>query len=288
MVTVTVVIPTYNRPAAFQSALASVDAQTRQPEQIIVVDDASVPAFELQARESNKTPVLVVRQEKNQGASAARQRALQVVQTSHVAFLDSDDEWRPEKLEKQVAHLATLEHSDMTALCCGWQYRELVPGGILSAPVVPRASNRLMDFASGCWFCPGSTALVAAAALRDAGGFDNTLRRLEDLDLFLRFARGGGRLSVTPYTGAIIQRGRNARRAHVTAAVDALTKKFASTGAYKIPDAEFQNLRAYLALEQAAAARNERAHIDMLKHLARSILLAPRTSLHLQNWYASG
>ncbi len=150
---------------------------------------------------------------------------------------------------------------------------------------IPRPTASLADFVSGCWYCPGSTVLMPVAAIRRAGGFDAALRRLEDLDFFVRFAQTGGRLEVVPSAEAFIQRGRNARRRDVDPAAARLIAKFAPGGAAPLPARLHRRLRARLALEQAAACRNEFDYVKMPDSLARSWALAPRWRIHMGNWW---
>ena len=278
-----VIMPAFGRAAELDGALASVLAQTRQPERIVVVDDGSEPALSLAHRQAASGRVTLLRLAENRGASAARQAALAVLDTSHVAFLDSDDTWRPDKLERQVRHLEAIGGSDRVAVACGWSVVDAA--GNVARDVLPRESASLADFCSGCWYCPGSTVLISRTALVAAGGFDPRLRRLEDLDLFLRFALAGGRLAVAPFVGASIRRGRNARRAAVDAAAEVLREKFRAPLAAEGHAGLMRRLEAWLAVEQAAAAFNEGHRVRGVERMLRSLALAPRTRLHLGDWW---
>jgi hypothetical protein len=146
---------------------------------------------------------------------------------------------------------------------------------------MPIPSSNLIDFASGCWFAPGSTVIVPRAAFSITGPFDPALRRLEDLDWFLRFALRGGRLEVTPVTGAVISIGRRGRGGPVEQASARLLERFSR----KLERGMLRRLSAYLDLEMANAARNESRYIAMGFHLTRSLLRCPRTHLPLRQWW---
>ena len=114
---VSVVIPTYNRAGCLPRAIDSVLAQTFDDYEIIVIDDGSSDnTSEVLAAYGDR--VCVVKQV-NQGVSAARNHGIRVARGEFVAFLDSDDEWLPRKLEAQVQYLNS--HSDVGfAGCLGY------------------------------------------------------------------------------------------------------------------------------------------------------------------------
>jgi len=96
---VSVIVPTFNRQVLLDRALRSVVAQTLQPQEIIVVDDGSTD--DTQAMLHTKYPHINYYFVDNQGVSAARNKGISVASSPWIAFLDSDDEWLPEKLHKQ-------------------------------------------------------------------------------------------------------------------------------------------------------------------------------------------
>ena len=111
---VTVVIPTYNRAKVILRALETAFAQTYRNLEIIVVDDGST---------DDTTAVLAPYWERihyihqsNQGASAARNRGIQEATGEFIAFLDSDDEWLPAKLERQIELLEA--RPDLSFVAC--------------------------------------------------------------------------------------------------------------------------------------------------------------------------
>ncbi len=101
--TVSVVIPAYNVEKYIGRAIDSVLAQTRRPDEIIVVDDGSTDNTAEVIR-SYGSKVCFIRQE-NAGASVARNTGVQAATSEWIAFLDADDEWLPEKLQLQIEHL---------------------------------------------------------------------------------------------------------------------------------------------------------------------------------------
>lgn len=98
---VSVIMPAYNAAAYIEAAISSVLAQTYSDLEIIVVDDGSVDNT-LEILDSITDPRLKVIHTENHGVSAARNTALDIVQTDYVAYLDADDLWVEDKLERQM------------------------------------------------------------------------------------------------------------------------------------------------------------------------------------------
>ena len=104
---ISIVIPVYNRADLIGGAIKSCLLQNYDPFEIILVDDCS--SDDLQAALtpfSGDERVRLIRHEHNRGVSAARNSGVEAARGELIAFLDSDDAWRPTKLEKQVAHIS--------------------------------------------------------------------------------------------------------------------------------------------------------------------------------------
>jgi len=101
---VTVVIPCYNGAAYLGAAIESALAQTHAPLEVLVIDDGSTDRS-LDLARSYGPPVRVISQS-NQGESVARNRGIDEARGDWIAFLDADDVWRPQKLQRQLAMTA--------------------------------------------------------------------------------------------------------------------------------------------------------------------------------------
>ena len=99
---VSVIIPTYNREKLVPRAIQSVLDQTWQDLELIVVDDGSTDRTEQVVSGFTDDRIRYVRLDKNSGVSHARNIGIESAQCEYIAFQDSDDEWLPEKLEKQM------------------------------------------------------------------------------------------------------------------------------------------------------------------------------------------
>src|SRR5262245_28003536 len=95
---VSVVIPAYQAASTIERSVASAIGQSRPPEQVIVVDDASTDDTSGLVERAFGRRVQVYRLPENVGAGAARNFGIGKASGKYVAFLDADDEWHPEKL----------------------------------------------------------------------------------------------------------------------------------------------------------------------------------------------
>lgn len=111
---VSVIIPTFNRADALCRAVASVLSQTYRPIEILVIDDGSTDHSGERLRlEFPEATVIKYHWQANRGVSAARNAGIRLSEGEFVAFLDSDDAWKPWKLAAQVAVLRGLPEAGM-------------------------------------------------------------------------------------------------------------------------------------------------------------------------------
>ena len=278
---ISVVIPVYNRLELLRHAVDSVLAQTYPPHEIIIVDDASEIPTTLDSIGIFDERIKILHHSQRVGAAAARQTGVDQAAGDLIAFLDSDDCWFEDKLETQVQTLLEAPpESEMVSVVCGWQYDN--DDRFPHAARMPVASSDIVDFAGGCWFCPGSTLLISRKVFQSVGPFDTRLERLEDFEWFLRFAMAGGSLLCAPVIGAAIRKGRRAKMLTVNTAVESILSKYASERSSAFPPKARRHLLAWLHTEQAVAARNENRLLVMAYHLALSLILVPRITVMIK------
>jgi glycosyltransferase involved in cell wall biosynthesis len=185
---VSVIIPVYNSARTIRRAVDSVLAQTRRPEEIVVVDDGSTDNVAAALAPFGEQIRLV--RKVNGGAGSARNLGIDSSRGEHVAFLDSDDYWEPTKLERQLD--VFRRHSDL-GLCAGRYYQQ-VPGEPRVAPGddAGHLLNRVLAVSGREAFMVGtriwtSTVLVRRQVL-GRQRFDSKLQTAEDCDLWIRMA----------------------------------------------------------------------------------------------------
>jgi glycosyltransferase involved in cell wall biosynthesis len=181
---VSVIIPAYNAERFVRAAIDSVLAQTYTHLEVIVVDDGSKDGTRA-AVQAYGERVRYLRQE-NARQAAARNRGIAETRGELLAFLDADDVWREDKLEKQVALLE--REPGLGLVYCSLREVDLQDGPIGDAHARLRGHclrEVLLGRSTGGL---GSTALVPRAVLERIGTFDVELPPCEDTDLFWRIA----------------------------------------------------------------------------------------------------
>jgi glycosyltransferase involved in cell wall biosynthesis len=190
---IAVVIPAFNGALYVEEAIHSALDQTHPPAEVIVVDDGSTDATVARASRLADVDARVrVISQANAGVSAARNAGVRASTSDLVAFLDCDDIWYPDKLQRQFDHLR--QHPGCVLV--GSRLSYLGDAGRLRGMVgewIP--ANRQDDIRAGK-FLPMqlSSWLVRRDAFEAAGWFDEGLRdvgQVEDVDLIARLARIG-------------------------------------------------------------------------------------------------
>lgn len=177
---VSVIIPSYNRAHLLPRALDSVFSQTLAAKEVIVVDDGSTDHTEKLIRQ--RYPQVRYLTQANSGVSAARNLGIAHAHHEWLAFLDSDDEWLPQKLQKQLTAFQTenflLCHSEEIWIRRGKRVNPMKKhaktGGWIYQHCLPL-----------CAISPSSV-LIHRTLFEQVGLFDETLPACEDYDLWLR------------------------------------------------------------------------------------------------------
>lgn len=186
---VTVIIPTYNRAETITYCLDSVCNQTVPPNEIIVVDDCSTDDTVQAVRSFSDPRIRCIISEKNSGAQAARNRGIRLARGDWIAFQDSDDEWLPEKLEKQIAALAEVNFNPMTVVHTDcFRYDHQTGNRTLwELPLVHgTAAFPLLLTSAGPVF---PTILTSKTALERIGFLDESVPSFQEWDTSIRLAR---------------------------------------------------------------------------------------------------
>jgi len=183
---VSVVIPVFNGEAFIFKAISSVQKQTFNQWEILVVDDGSTDGTLSNLQSYVKHGDVTLLQQNHGGPAKARNRGIEIARGKFIAFLDCDDTWHPQKLEEQLEVLKGKEnvgvvHSD---------YEIVDSRGTVLEKVQARWSNDPMvqAFVGGHVALP-STLLIRRDVLQSIGGFNADLYGSEDSDLTVRLFR---------------------------------------------------------------------------------------------------
>ena len=102
---VSIIMPSYNTAQYIAETIQSVINQTYQNWELIIVDDCSSDDTDIVVGKIKDPRIKYIKNQRNSGAAVSRNRALRMANGRWVAFLDSDDLWKPEKLEKQIGFM---------------------------------------------------------------------------------------------------------------------------------------------------------------------------------------
>lgn len=188
---VSIIIPTYNRAHLISRAIDSVCRQTHSYWELIVVDDGSTDGTQAMVEEYQKKDARIryVKLPQNQGVSHARNHGVWEAKYDWIAFLDSDDEWYEEKLEKQLTQMdkeAMMSfcdygyystEGDCLGVCPDPEIAEILKNGYMLPQllIVPMIGTVTM--------------LLKKDAFLAVGGFDEGLHCLEDYEFTLKFSK---------------------------------------------------------------------------------------------------
>jgi glycosyltransferase involved in cell wall biosynthesis len=187
---VSIVMPTFNRLEFLPATVASVLGQSMPDWELIIADDGSsretLAYLEQVAREAR---IRLLRLPRLGNAGAARNAAIAAARGDWLAFLDSDDLWAPNKLERQLGSLSANPE-------CRWSYTAFVMVDANGAPLpsersrpwTPHTGQIFAQTVRTTAYIRPSSVLAATALVREVGGFDEAIDCSEDYDLWLRLA----------------------------------------------------------------------------------------------------
>jgi glycosyltransferase involved in cell wall biosynthesis len=198
---VSVIIPAYDRVGSIRLAVESVLRQSWGDFELLVVDDGSRDGTQDVVRGIADPRVRLIETPRNMGASAARNLGIAEARGDWVAFQDSDDEWLPLKLERQMARLLAPGARFVAAYCgmmiLGAPHADPAGGaGRLTIRYFPgseetRLEGDILPELMRTSLISTQTLVVRRDLMREIGGFDPELKALIDWDCMLRIAPRG-------------------------------------------------------------------------------------------------
>lgn len=258
---VSVIVPAYNVAEFIKDAVESALAQTYTAYEVIVVNDGSPDTPELErVLEPYMTRIRYIKQG-NKGLSGARNAAIHASSGSLLALLDADDMWLPDYLEVQVARMLADPTIDVLypnaiifgdALEAGREFMEVCPsrGEVTFESLLKQECNVMI------------CSIMRRAAVVRAGLFDESLRSVEDFDLWLRIIKGGGRIA---YHREVLARYRRRRGSlssdpiwmceHILKVLDKTKETMTLTGGERATlEKEYERFRATLRFHEGKRA----------------------------------
>jgi glycosyltransferase involved in cell wall biosynthesis len=184
---ISVIIPVYNAGAYIKRAIASVNSQSYDNIEIILINDGSTDNS-LQILEPLLTEKITLFTQKNAGASSARNKGMELAKGTYIAFLDADDYWHKNKIKIQYEQMK--EHPDWNS--CFSLVTRISNQNFNSSIIKPIISetHKLIDIFQSPYLGTSSF-MISKDALDLVGFFDESLETAEDIDFFLRTAKFG-------------------------------------------------------------------------------------------------
>ncbi len=187
---VSVIIPTYNREGSILRSVESVLAQTYPDFELWIIDDGSTDETGRVVLSIADDRIRYHKCPQNRGVAAARNEGIRLAQYDYVAFQDSDDFWRADKLEKQMRVFE--EKPECGLVYCAFEGTKSDGSKVVIPP--PSMSRedkqgRIYGQLLQANVIDAPTAVIRKACLAKVGGFDTSLQCLEDWELFLRIAK---------------------------------------------------------------------------------------------------
>ncbi len=184
MFKVSIIIPTYNRANLLREAIDSVLAQTYQDFELLIVDDGSTDNTRDLATEYGNRVTYVFQE--NRGVSGTRNLGIRLSTGEYIAFLDSDDLWLPDKLERQVA---IMDQNPDLLLC---HTEEIwIRRGVRVNPKKKhkKYSGYIFQYCLPLCVISPSSVMIRRTLCEKVGYFDENLPACEDYDLWLRVTK---------------------------------------------------------------------------------------------------
>ena len=187
---VSVVIPTYNRAYCLRRSIDSVLNQTFGALELIVVDDGSTDRTCELLREYSDPRLRIVRHETNRGGSAAINSGIRYARSDLIALQDSDDEWLPDKLAKQLEVMRRSDSSVGVVYCDQWRFRDGVKS-YFPAPRITSEDGIIFEKAldDALYNIGNQSLLIRRTCFDRVGMFDQRLPKNVDLDMLIRISR---------------------------------------------------------------------------------------------------
>lgn len=181
--TISVIIPTYNRPRKLLRAVKSVFNQSYQDFEVIVVNDD--PKMDVQDILPNYDKLTYIHHDENYGAPVARNNGILASSGEFIAFLDDDDTWEPKKLENQIEQFEVLG-KEYGLVYTG---RKTIRDSEIVEKYIPENEGWVHSLLLHKNIIPSESPLIRRSCFSEVGFFDPDLQSCQDWDLWIRISK---------------------------------------------------------------------------------------------------
>lgn len=186
---ISIIIPTYNSSEFIEKTIKSVISQTFKDWELLIVDDCSTDNTEeiINNITKNDTRIKLLKTSKNSGGPATPKNiGLDNSHGEYIAFLDHDDEWLPEKLEKQIEIFKNSKDKKLGLVSCFIDIKDFYNDKIISKYKINHPNITNNNYIYTC-----SSVLVKSSVIRSSGYFDTNLKTGDDWDMWIRIFNNG-------------------------------------------------------------------------------------------------
>jgi glycosyltransferase involved in cell wall biosynthesis len=184
---VSVIVPTCNRPEMLRRAVLSILRQSFQDFEVIIVDDGMKDRAEDVIRQIGDKRIKYIKNEEQQGAAKSRNIGIQKGTGKYIAFLDDDDEFLPEKLERQII---IMKENEIDFTFCAIELNHESDGKVVKQSFKKTGINNYYeDLLAHKLRTLTSSLMIKKSVLESVFGFDNSFKSCQEWDLMIRISR---------------------------------------------------------------------------------------------------
>lgn len=278
---VSVIIPVFNGRETLMRAVNSVLEQSFKDYELLIIDDYSNDNPQELLKDINDNKLRIIRHEENKGAAASRNTGIMNAEGKYIAFLDADDLWYPDKLQKQYDFLENAP-TQIKAICTSFD--TVRSSGNKGKRFLSKDKNWKDELIGGCSVSPGSTLMVEREVFldEDIGLYPSDMRRLEDWDWLLNYIYKYDLDVLEDYTAQIWVSGypryKTIRKEARALLVKQKSKVMKNFGAHQLG-----RFKAGLEIEKGGTAFRNRLYPQSVYHLVKAFVKSPsRTSKFLK------
>ncbi len=186
---VSVIVPTYNRPEMLKRAVESVLSQTYPSIEIVVVNDAGDDAEHIIRALNTRSDIFYIRHAANRGLAAARNTGIRAAHGKYIAYLDDDDIYYPDHIERLVTSLTSTDYRVAHTQACRSHQEKRDGRYIETHKTTPYTTDVTHEGLLVCNLVPVLCVMHEKSCLNEVGCFDETLPTHEDWDLWIRLSK---------------------------------------------------------------------------------------------------
>jgi len=199
---ISIIIPCYNSEQFIDRTIKSVLSQTFSDWELLLIDDHSTDKTKdiLEKYAKNDTRIKILQTKENSGGPALPKNiGIENAKGEYIAFLDHDDEWLPEKLEKQLAVFENSKDEKLGLVSCYFYIKDISKNRIIKKYKNMYKKDILKELLKINFIYTSSCVMVKSFIFKKIGLFDTNYKITDDLDMWLKIAKNGYHFDYSPF-----------------------------------------------------------------------------------------